>query len=431
MKQRNDKLNWFTLSFASPLETLFRHDYFQKFKRAAQIGIIAGLIHYSLFGFFDALIVPESKHLYWFVRYAMVAPCFVALYALSITRYFERIMQPAVSLMVLIVGLGIIIPAAVSPPSLDNFYYTWAGLILTMMYCHVFSKLRFCYAFSTTSFLFVLYLLLVTTRVNIEVPILASTTMFVVSANLIGMFSCYSQEIYVRRDFIQRQHLEIAEKTSEGLLLNILPASIADRLKAGQVTIAESHADVTVLFADISGFSSLVQQLPPTRLVSLMNSIFSLFDALADRHSLEKIKTVGDAYMVVGGLPDFREDHVEAIADLALDMQSAIGHFDFGDLDPLMIRIGINTGPVVAGVIGKKRFAYDLWGDTVNMASRMESHGLAGRIQVTAGTYERLRRQFVLEERGMISIKGRGEMKTYFLNGRKETLVARSANNPG
>jgi class 3 adenylate cyclase len=210
-----------------------------------------------------------------------------------------------------------------------------------------------------------------------------------------------------------------AQEQSDRLLLNILPEAIAERLKQSQQTIADSFEDVTVLFADIVGFTQLSTRISPDELVKRLNEIFSTFDRLAQRHGLEKIKTIGDAYMVVGGLPTPRPDHAEAIAEMALDMQQEIQRFKRDDSESLHIRIGINTGPVVAGVIGLRKFIYDLWGDAVNTASRMESQGIPGCIQVTAVTYERLREKFILEERGVLQVKGKGEMVTYLLKGRK------------
>jgi len=173
------------------------------------------------------------------------------------------------------------------------------------------------------------------------------------------------------------------------------------------------------LFADLVKFTELSAQIPPTELVELLNKIFSVFDQLTQKHGIEKIKTIGDAYMVVGGLPTARPDHAEAIAQMALDMQQEITRFKRHDGEPFQLRIGIHTGPVVAGVIGTKKFSYDLWGDTVNVASRMESQGVAGRIQVTPATKERLKDKYCFKRRGVILVKGKGEMITYWLTGKK------------
>lgn len=223
-----------------------------------------------------------------------------------------------------------------------------------------------------------------------------------------------SQELE-RRVRERTAQLSEEQEKSENLLLNILPESIATRLKDGDQNIADGFAEVTILFADIVGFTELSQTIPPQELVNLLNEIFSTFDNLSEKYGLEKIKTIGDAYMVASGLPNLRSDHAHAIADMALEMQKEIALFNIRRNISVSIRIGINTGSVVAGVIGKKKFIYDLWGDAVNTASRMESHGIPGAIQVTPSTYELLKNAYFFEERGIIEIKGKGMMTTYLL----------------
>ncbi|MEQ8536501.1 MAG: adenylate/guanylate cyclase domain-containing protein [Coleofasciculus sp. D1-CHI-01] len=224
------------------------------------------------------------------------------------------------------------------------------------------------------------------------------------------------EDITVRKAWQEALHYE--QEQGERLLLNILPKVIAQRLKQLESTIADNFEEVTVLFADIVGFTELSARFPPAQVVELLNRIFSAFDELSDYYGLEKIKTIGDAYMVVGGLPTPRPDHAEATANMALDMQQVITKFNNQNNQTLSIRIGINTGPVVAGVIGIKKFSYDLWGDTVNIASRMESQGLPDKIQVTEFTYKKLQDNYLFEERGTIQVKGKGKMTTYFLGGK-------------
>jgi adenylate cyclase len=215
------------------------------------------------------------------------------------------------------------------------------------------------------------------------------------------------------------------QQVSERLLLNVLPHSIAERLKGRadilshsfDEVIADSFSDVTVLFADIVGFTQLSSGENPKTLVMLLNEIFTCFDDIADRRGLEKIKTIGDAYMAVAGVPLPRDDHAARAADMAMDVMEALAAFNQRHGYTLQLRIGINSGPVVAGVIGKRKFIYDLWGDTVNTASRMESHGVPGRIQVSDATRRQLDESFVLEARGIIDVKGKGAMHTWFLDG--------------
>lgn len=218
---------------------------------------------------------------------------------------------------------------------------------------------------------------------------------------------------------LMEEALKFEQEQLEALLLNILPAPISKRLQKGENPIAERFEEVSVLFADLVGFTEFSSRKTPEELVLILNAIFSEFDQLAQAYGLEKIKTIGDAYMVVGGLPTFRPDHAEAVAQMALSMQTAITQINAQIGETFKLRIGINTGPVVAGVIGLNKFIYDLWGDTVNTASRMEANGIPGEIQVTMATYEQLKRQFLFAERGHIPIKGKGEMITYLLQGQK------------
>jgi adenylate cyclase len=230
--------------------------------------------------------------------------------------------------------------------------------------------------------------------------------------------------LFVRQREIAVAALRIEQDRSETLLLDILPRSIADRLMGGAPTIADQFAAASILFADVVDFTPLAGRLPPAEVVGILEALFTHFDLLADRYGVEKIKTIGDAYMVAAGVPTPRPDHARALALMALDMREAMGSQDgVGDLG-LEIRIGIDSGPVVAGVIGRKRFLYDLWGDAVNTASRMESQGTPGRIQVTRATCELLREEFELEPRGTVPIKGKGDVETWYLVGPRPSGTA-------
>ncbi len=211
------------------------------------------------------------------------------------------------------------------------------------------------------------------------------------------------------------RELSEASRQSERLLLNVLPQPIAERLKRGEQTIAERFEDVTVLFADLVGFTRWAGPIPPEQVVEVLGHVFTAFDALTGRHGLEKIKTIGDAYMVVAGVPMPREDHREAMARMALEMLETVKRLRDAGM-PVDVRIGMHSGPVVAGIIGTHKFAYDLWGDTVNMASRLESHGLPGRVHVSEPTYLALREHFDFEPRGQVDIKSIGPVRTWLLN---------------
>ena len=210
--------------------------------------------------------------------------------------------------------------------------------------------------------------------------------------------------------------LDKEQEISNGLLLNILPKPIAERLKSGESTIVDFFAEATVMFIDIAGFTKLTSAVRPESLVQMLNTIFTRLDALTEKHGLEKIKTIGDAYMVASGLPHARKDHAEAAANMALDVLKALHDIEAPDGSKLNVRVGLASGSAIAGVIGKKKYIYDLWGDSVNTASRMESTGSIGHIHCTEQVYDRLHKKYKFTKRGEIEVKGKGTMTTYFLD---------------
>jgi len=236
-------------------------------------------------------------------------------------------------------------------------------------------------------------------------------------ANCGGMLICYQMDVSARREFTAMRMLGEERERSERLLLNILPASIAERLKTSEAAIADHSEEVTVLFADIVGFTPLSARKTPQALVQMLDRVFSEFDALADAHGLEKIKTIGDAYMAAAGLPERRADHAPAAARMAQGMLEAVARIAAETGEALALRIGLHSGPVVAGVIGTKKFSYDMWGDTVNTASRMESHGVPGAVHCSEATAALLQHGFALTARGAMQIAGKGEMHTFLLAG--------------
>lgn len=226
------------------------------------------------------------------------------------------------------------------------------------------------------------------------------------------------------RDFLRRLQsaradLALEKDRSDTLLLNVLPAPIAERLKGGEETIADRLDEVTVVFADIVGFTPMSEGMAANEIVDLLDGLVAEFDRLVEAHEVEKIRTAGDGYMAIAGAPEPSADHVARAAELALDMLEAAHHHTDSAGRTLELRVGIDCGPVIAGVIGLKKFTYDVWGVPVNTASRMESHGVPGRIQVTQAVRDRLGDSFQFEARGMIDVKGKGPMSTYFLLGRR------------
>lgn len=225
-----------------------------------------------------------------------------------------------------------------------------------------------------------------------------------------------------------RLAMEAEYERSERLLTNILPATIAQRLKdPSRNIIADKYDDASILFADIAGYTKRASETPPSDLVRFLDRLYTDLDALVDRHGLEKVKTSGDSYMVVSGVPEPREDHIEALACFALDMADAVADLKDPQGREVPIRIGLAAGPVVAGVVGARKFFYDVWGDAVNVASRMETTDVEGRIQVPQDVYDRLNQSFLLEERGEVEIKGKGMMTTWYLVGRRDDDAVRDA----
>jgi adenylate cyclase len=246
-----------------------------------------------------------------------------------------------------------------------------------------------------------------------EYQVFLMINLIIISSLIFGILAYFVSQ----RELAYRL-LEGEQARSEGLLLNILPPEIAAILKLEPRTIAEQYEGASILFADVVNFTPLSAGMSPTELVEMLNEVFTTFDALTEKYGLEKIKTIGDCYMVASGVPRPRSDHALALTHLAVEMRECIAQREFRGRR-LDFRIGLNSGPVVAGVIGRKKFIYDLWGDAVNTASRMESHGAGGIIQITGATYELIKDEFICKPRGMVQVKGKGEMEVWQVIGAK------------
>ena len=302
----------------------------------------------------------------------------------------------------------------------SSFMMIWSfnAAILALMTSTLRSASRWFYA----------YLLLVVASGFIQ-PFLPSDTLL--SDGFITIFIVLNLGLtsiiffLVLRYFIDQKNkayalLAVEQEKSDNLLLNVLPKEIADILKEKNQTIANHFDEASILFADLVGFTLLTESMAPEEMIGLLNDIYSHFDGLVDKYRLEKIRTIGDNYMVVSGVPTPRADHAQALAKMALDMLKFTESLPVQNGTQINFRIGINSGPLVAGVIGKKKFHYDVWGDSVNTASRMESHGVPGKIQVTMDSYRILKDEFIFEPRGIQDVKGKGNMETWFLVGRNK-----------
>jgi class 3 adenylate cyclase len=300
--------------------------------------------------------------------------------------------------------------ALASVGSLRAVALSLPGLAITIGVFYTGVGLRFVSGLVVTWALVAAYLVSLMALGHAARPTIELAALWLAAAQLFSMQQGYAEERSRRRLYLQQRMLDEERARSDRLLYNMLPGPIAERLKRHPGAIADGFERVTVLFADIVGFTPLSEKMSPPEVVALLNEVFSTFDALAGRHGLEKIKTIGDAYMVVGGLPRPQGDHAALVARMALDMQAAAA-----GIPGIQLRIGVHTG--VAGVIGTAKYSYDLWGDTVNTASRMESHGLAGRVHISDASREALGAAWKIEERGVIEVKGKGPMKTYWLVG--------------
>ena len=368
------------------------------------IAWFAGMVY---FYFFYPEFFLRATYIYLFALMPLVIFTIIITYKSNLVRFY----QPSSAFADFVAGIFCIYIG------FNEIIYLSLIVVITVAFFAFFVlMLRIKLAIITTfSYLFIYQIAIINFPTTTEIKVLMSLAIWTIESSCI--ISGYVLESSSRQLFIQglkieeqQQLLAKEREKSERLLQNILPVNIAERLKNNEKIIADKHSNVSVLFADIVNFTSLSQRLSAEEIVNLLDEIFSIFDNLVEKYGLEKIKTIGDAYMVVAGLTPGQRNHRQDIVNLAVDMISATQLYKNKDIS---IRIGIHTGPVVAGVIGKKKFLFDLWGDTVNTASRMESHGLPNHIQITEETFEFVKEDYPFTDRGLIDIKGKGEIRTY------------------
>ena len=413
------RMNRFTLRFAgADAETAFADEQARKAVRPVRIAIVflAALtvpFYVLAFSFFRNIVAGIGTSN--FLGIGVINLIFYALaYALTYRPIFLKRQQLIIFLLVCLMSVATVRNSAGFPLEFLESRGFVIMLMLTFLIYGLF-RLRFAHAVLAGwlgAAAYVGYLF----GMDLIGPAAAGrSALYLGMANCVGMLICYQMDVATRREFTAMRLLDKERERSERLLLNILPALIAEKLKGSEESIAEHSDGVTVLFADIVGFTPLSASKTPQALVELLNRIFSEFDALTDAHGLEKIKTIGDAYMAVAGLPEPWPDHAPRAARMALAMLDVTARVAAETGEKLALRIGLHSGPVVAGVIGRRKFTYDLWGDTVNTASRMESHGVPGAIHCSETTGMLLQGAFPLQARGAMEIKGKGEMNTFLL----------------
>lgn len=360
----------------------------------------------------DYLVLTQNVFTALIIRVPIATAIFLVALGLFYAPFFRggrEIYLPSIVVFCFTLAYAALNAIAASP----DVYLS--GFIIVTLFLLVFVPAGFMVSIGLAWFCTVVFAVTIPLSRTIALGSLLTVYTQFIAANLVGMFVLYWMERYRRLDFLNLRRIEDERSRHHELLAKILPRSVIERLERGEQRIADEFPESTVLFADIVGFTEISARHKSAEIVEFLNGVFGRFDKLVGQHGVEKIKTIGDAYMVAGGVPDRRPGHVEAIADLALEMIAEASHLLGPDGEPLQIRIGIHSGPLIAGVIGESRFGYDLWGNTVNTASRMESHGVPGRIQVSDAVYRHLKDKFVLEPQGHIEIKGKRGMTTWHL----------------
>jgi len=417
------------LRFPDDIEEQFREDYYVNTVSITRLAMVLGIILYSVFGILDIYAMPVSKNIIWSIRYGIVDPLFVILLVVSYDRRYQKHIQALMCIGVAVAGLGIVGGISIAREVEFGSKFYFSGLLLVSMWAYGLSRLRFRYAVLANIFILIGYeysniVLLHRLETETGLVIFIMHNFFFLGANVIGMFTSYELERYTRRDFIQKYTIQSQRDQADKLLYNVLPERIAEKLKQSNETIAEEFREATVLFADIVNFTPISARFAPHEVVDMLNDLFSSFDGLVDKYGVEKIQVAGDGYMVAAGVPTPRLDHAIVLAQLALDMLECVKNEEFlAGKQPIEIRIGLNSGSLLGGVIGRKKYFYALWGDTVNTASRMESHGSRGKIQITRATYELIKDDFECEYIGVIPVKGKGEMDVWHLKARKQRSI--------
>ena len=376
--------------------------------------LVLAFFLYAVFGWLDLVLVPEVVAQLWTIR-ALVCVGILAILGVTWHPVFSRYRDAWLGAVVMLTAGGIVAMLAVTDESVESLYYV--GLILVLMATHAFRWVRFPIAVVLSVAIVLSYDVQLAWAHDTRAVVALNNHFFFISAMVLGMVASYSSEHYARTSFCNARRAEEALAQSDRLLRNILPDPVASRLKQGCDRIADGFPEVSIMFADIVDFSTLSSRMSPEALVGRLDEIFTRIDDIAAEFGIEKIKTIGDAWMGVSGLPVPCPDHAERMAEAALVIQQESTDFARVGQQPISLRIGLAIGPVIAGVIGRSKFSYDIWGEPVTMASRMQQHGTAGRIQVTRGFQRRLAHLYAFEYRGEIEVKGHGSTPTWWLLG--------------
>jgi adenylate cyclase len=406
--------------FDDETERAFQERYFRDSLPYIRLAHVLGILVWAVFGLLADSVIEGSAAADLALRWGLAIPIVLTSLALTYAPWFPKVWRPLLSTVLLVNGLIWSTHRVVVPEARADWAY--AGLMVVLAFNYVVARVPTKHA-AVVGVAMVAYhnvVMLWLTHDTREDILFADY--FLLVFTLIGLAAAYGLERSTRLLFVRERELDRERHLTDQLLRNTLPNAIVDRLKTrgplptGEY-VADGHAQVTVLFADLVGFSERASRITPHDLVAALDDMFTRFDELADRLGMEKIKTVGDAYMAVAGAPEARADHAEAAAEMALGILEDLRSRRWPTGEPMQVRIGIATGPAVAGVIGRRRFAYDLWGDTVNVASRLESRGEPGRILVSEPTYDLLDGRYRFSEPYTLTLKGRGRVRARFLLG--------------
>jgi class 3 adenylate cyclase len=395
----------------SALESEFRHHYFRRGLFNIRVAHLLGIALWIVWGLLIRDYLGPDRTFDLTVRYGVFIPMLVLSLAVSYTRAYERFWHHACTALILVTGMA----WTAYSSALDTMpiHFGYVGLILIMMFGFTLIRLPFVHALGASAALILGYVAIgLATRVVSGIEVFLSS-IYLVSFWSLGLIASYVIERSTRLLFLRERQLDRERLRSDALLVNVLPQAIVDRLKerdedAWTTRIADGIDEVTVLFADAVGFTVEAERTTPAALVGALDDLFSRFDAIADRLALEKIKTAGDAYIAVAGAPNPHADHVAAVAEMALAIQRCVRDLRWPSGAAIQMRIGIATGPVVAGVIGRRKFAYDLWGPTMNLASRLQSRAEPGEILVSEAAAARLDGRFSLSPGRTLDVKGKG-----------------------
>jgi class 3 adenylate cyclase len=388
-----------------------------------RFGHVMGIAVWAAFGLLATQVLEEGTTADLALRFGVAIPLVVVSLILTYASWYPRHWQPTLAIALLLNGFiwsthRVLVPGIRAD-------WAWAGLMIVLAFTYVLSREPFVYATVVGALLTAFHIVVTAVLVDDPGDVQLLGGFFLVVFATIGMAASYGLERSSRLLYLRERELDAQRRRADDLLLNTMPLPIVERLKAGDGShgagsIADGHAAVTVLFADLVGFTQRAGLVSPHELVRVLDGVFTRFDELADRLGMEKIKTVGDAYMAVAGAPQPRSDHAHAAVEMALAMLEALRDETWPTGGPMQVRIGIASGPAVAGVIGRRKFAYDLWGDTVNLASRLESAGEPGRILVAESTYGLLEGRYTFSDPCVLQLKGKGPTRAWFLQGRVE-----------